>query len=203
MGTVGPGSIHLLNGLYDAKKSHAPVLALCGQVPLAELGSDYFQEVDNDALFADVAVFRQTITSPRAAARTCSSARCSAALTAARRGGAHAARRRRRARPAQGHAASRASSPRRPTVVPRRRGAARGRRRIDEAEQGHAAGRASARASAREEVLALAEKLAAPMVLTLKAKEGLERDNPFQVGQTGLIGNPAARARASTTATCC
>jgi thiamine pyrophosphate-dependent acetolactate synthase large subunit-like protein len=35
MGTVGPGSIHLLNGLYDAKKSHAPVLALCGQVPLA------------------------------------------------------------------------------------------------------------------------------------------------------------------------
>ena len=46
---------------------------------------------------------------------------------------------------------------------------------------------------ARAEVLALAEKLAAPMVLTLKAKEGLERDNPFQVGQTGLIGNPAAR----------
>src|ERR1700712_2268156 len=64
MGTVGPGSIHLLNGLYDAKKSHAPVLALCGQVPLAELGSNFFQEVDNDALFADVAVFRQTLTSP-------------------------------------------------------------------------------------------------------------------------------------------
>ena len=64
MGTVGPGSIHLLNGLYDAKKSHAPVLALCGQVPLAELGSDFFQEVDNDALFRDVAVFCRTITSP-------------------------------------------------------------------------------------------------------------------------------------------
>ena len=63
MGTVGPGSIHLLNGLYDAKKSHAPVLALCGQVPLAEMGSDFFQEVDNDALFADVAAFRHTVTS--------------------------------------------------------------------------------------------------------------------------------------------
>src|SRR5204863_8550092 len=62
MGTVGPGSIHLLNGLYDAKKSHAPVLALCGQVPLAEIGTDFFQEVDNDALFADVAVFRATVT---------------------------------------------------------------------------------------------------------------------------------------------
>ena len=46
---------------------------------------------------------------------------------------------------------------------------------------------------ARAEVLALADRLAAPIVLTLKAKEGLEHDNPFQVGQTGLIGNPAAR----------
>lgn len=44
----------LLNGLYDAAKSHAPVLAIAGQVPLAELGSDYFQEVDNEALFSDV-----------------------------------------------------------------------------------------------------------------------------------------------------
>ena len=56
MGTVGPGAIHLLNGLYDAKKSHAPVLAICGQVPREEMGSDFFQEVDNDVLFADVAV---------------------------------------------------------------------------------------------------------------------------------------------------
>src|ERR1700710_193255 len=64
MGTVGPGSVHLLNGLYDAKKSHAPVLAICGQGPLADIGSDFFQEVDNDALFADVAVFRHTVTSP-------------------------------------------------------------------------------------------------------------------------------------------
>ena len=48
MGTVGPGSIHLLNSLYDAKKSHAPVLAICGQVPRPEIGSDFFQEVDRD-----------------------------------------------------------------------------------------------------------------------------------------------------------
>src|SRR6476659_5363002 len=63
MGTVGPGAIHLLNGLYDAKKSHAPVLAICGQVPREDIGSDFFQEVDNDALFADVAVFNRTVTS--------------------------------------------------------------------------------------------------------------------------------------------
>ena len=51
-------------------------------------------------------------------------------------------------------------------------------------------------------MLELADRLAAPMVLTLKAKEGLERDNPFQVGQSGLIGNPAAR-HAFDSATCC
>ena len=45
---------------------------------------------------------------------------------------------------------------------------------------------------ARSQVLELADVLAAPMVLTLKAKEGLEHDNPFEVGQSGLIGNPAA-----------
>ena len=39
VGTVGPGSVHLLNGLYDAKKSHTPVLAICGQVPRAEMGT--------------------------------------------------------------------------------------------------------------------------------------------------------------------
>src|SRR3954470_18198415 len=64
MGTVGPGSIHLLNGLYDAKKSRTPVLAICGQVPSEEIGSDFFQEVDNDRLFADVAVNCHTVTSP-------------------------------------------------------------------------------------------------------------------------------------------
>ena len=63
MGTVGPGAVHLLNGLYDAKKSHAPVLAICGQVPREDIGSDFFQEVDNDVLFADVAVFSATVTS--------------------------------------------------------------------------------------------------------------------------------------------
>ena len=62
MGTVGPGAVHLLNGLYDAKKSHAPVLAICGQVPREDMGTEFFQEVDNDAVFKDVAVFSQTVT---------------------------------------------------------------------------------------------------------------------------------------------
>jgi pyruvate dehydrogenase (quinone) len=62
MGTVGPGSLHLLNGLYDAKKSPTPVLAICGQVSTSEIGSNVFQDVDNDAVFADVSVFHATVT---------------------------------------------------------------------------------------------------------------------------------------------
>src|SRR5690349_1194849 len=53
--TSGPGAIHLLNGLYDAKMDHQPVLAIVGQAARASLGGDYQQEVDLAALFKDVA----------------------------------------------------------------------------------------------------------------------------------------------------
>ncbi|MFE2145859.1 thiamine pyrophosphate-dependent enzyme [Streptomyces sp. NPDC059456] len=188
MGTVGPGSVHLLNGLYDAAKSRTPVLAICGQVPLAEVGSDYFQEVDNDLLFRDVAVYRATVSSPDQMPRMLESA----VRAAVSRGGvavltvpgdlgdqelsedrpmrfALAAPRTRAEDPALAAAAELLNSASRVTLL-----VGRGAR------------------DARPEVLRAAELLAAPMVLTLKAKEGFEDDNPFQVGQTGLIGNPAA-----------
>ncbi|HEV7677616.1 MAG TPA: thiamine pyrophosphate-requiring protein [Candidatus Dormibacteraeota bacterium] len=53
--TSGPGAIHLLNGLYDAKLDHAPVVAIVGQAPLRSLGGHMQQEVDLPALFKDVA----------------------------------------------------------------------------------------------------------------------------------------------------
>src|SRR5947207_11999676 len=55
MATSGPGAIHLLNGLYDAKMDHQPVLAIVGQQATIGLGSDYQQEVDLVSLFKDVA----------------------------------------------------------------------------------------------------------------------------------------------------
>lgn len=53
--TSGPGAIHLLNGLYDAKKDHMPVVAIIGQQARISIGSDYQQEVDLLSLFKDVA----------------------------------------------------------------------------------------------------------------------------------------------------
>ncbi|MDQ3774674.1 MAG: thiamine pyrophosphate-requiring protein [Pseudomonadota bacterium] len=55
LATSGPGAIHLLNGLYDAKLDHQPVVAIVGQQRRAALGGDYQQEVDLTALFKDVA----------------------------------------------------------------------------------------------------------------------------------------------------
>ena len=190
MGTVGPGSIHLLNGLYDAKKSHAPVLALCGQVPLAEIGSDFFQEVDNDALFRDVAVFCRTLTSPEQLPRQLEQAvqaallgRGVAVLTLPGDVGGLDL-------PDGAPPARFVDSP--PRAVPEAAALQAAAKAIDAAGTVAMLVGAGAR-EAREDALALAARLSAPMVLTLKAKEGLERDNPFQVGQTGLIGNPAAR----------
>lgn len=62
--TSGPGAIHLLNGLYDAKMDHMPVLAVVGQQARAALGSDYQQEVDLQNLFRDVASYVETAVAP-------------------------------------------------------------------------------------------------------------------------------------------
>lgn len=64
VGTAGPGAIHLLNGLYDAKMDNAPVLAITGQVETSLIGTAYQQEVDLVSLFNDVTVFNQAIVNP-------------------------------------------------------------------------------------------------------------------------------------------
>lgn len=60
-GTAGPGAIHLLNGLYDAKLDRAPMLAITGQVESPLIGGASHQEIDLQALFEDVSVFSETI----------------------------------------------------------------------------------------------------------------------------------------------
>src|SRR3954468_24196450 len=57
LATSGPGGIHLLNGLYDAKLDHAPVLAVTGMQPTSLLGTGYQQEVHLERLFEDVAEY--------------------------------------------------------------------------------------------------------------------------------------------------
>src|ERR1700739_4999015 len=65
MATSGPGAIHLLNGLYDAKLDHVPVVAIVGETSRSEMGGSYQQEVDLLTLFKDVASeYVQMVTVP-------------------------------------------------------------------------------------------------------------------------------------------
>jgi pyruvate dehydrogenase (quinone) len=190
MGTVGPGSIHLLNGLYDASKSHAPVLAICGQVPLEQMGGDFFQEVDNDLLFADVAEFRHTITStaqlPRVLQQAVNAAYARPGVAVLTLPGDVGSMELPKEAPAARFVTSRAIK------VPEPASLAGAARLIDAAGKVTMLVGIGARAS-RVEILELAGHLSAPMVLTIKAKEALERENPYQIGQSGLIGNPATK----------
>ena len=190
MGTVGPGAIHLLNGLYDAKKSHAPVLAICGQVPREEMGTEFFQEVDNDALFADVSVFNQTVTSVdqlpgliEQAGNAALQLRGVAVLTLPGDvGGLDLP-------PDTAVPRFVADSP---AVTPTPDSLAAAAAAINAADRVTLLVGQGAR-HARTEVLELAARLQAPMVLTLKAKEGLEEGNAYEVGQSGLLGNRATK----------
>ncbi|MCI5825844.1 MAG: pyruvate oxidase [Arcanobacterium sp.] len=61
LGSAGPGAVHLLNGLYDAKTDNIPVLAIIGQVPSSRMNLDFFQELPENPIFADVAVYNRTV----------------------------------------------------------------------------------------------------------------------------------------------
>ncbi|WP_341241249.1 thiamine pyrophosphate-dependent enzyme [uncultured Nocardioides sp.] len=188
MGTVGPGAIHLLNGLYDAKKSHAPVLAICGQVPRAEIGSDFFQEVDNDVLFADVSVFTATVTDPSQLPTLLEQA----GNAALQQGGVAVLT-------VPGDVGELEVA--KDTAVPRFVAELATPAPTPDSVRAAADAIAAAErvtllvgqgaSGAREEVLELAERLAAPMVVALKGKEAFDHDNPYEVGQSGLLGNPA------------
>ncbi|WP_311488469.1 thiamine pyrophosphate-dependent enzyme [uncultured Corynebacterium sp.] len=189
MGTVGPGAIHLLNGLYDAQKSHAPVLAIVGQVPQASIGTNFFQEVNNDRLFDDVSVFTATVTTAEQMPYLFEQA-VNAAI--AQSGVAVLSI------PADVGGLTLPKEATTPRFAPKPTGSTPSADRIGEAVNAlQSAEKVSllvgrGAQNSREELLELAEILDSPMVLTLKGKEFLEDENPWQLGQSGLIGNPAA-----------
>ncbi|KRL47269.1 pyruvate oxidase [Lacticaseibacillus manihotivorans] len=63
-GSAGPGATNLLTGLYDAREDHAPVLALIGQVPHDKMNYNFFQEFDENPIFADVSCYCRTVMTP-------------------------------------------------------------------------------------------------------------------------------------------
>jgi pyruvate dehydrogenase (quinone)/pyruvate oxidase len=195
LATSGPGGIHLLNGLYDAKLDHAPVLAVTGMMGTSQLGTGIQQEVHLDRLFEDVAEYNARVSVPVSiptlvdlAVRTALSRRAVAHLTvpvdiqeaepdlAPFEGGLGVAR-------APDTAAIFLPSPAVPSTS-----------QIERAAAVLAAGERVAMLvgvgarGARDEVLAVAERLAAPVVKSLPGKVVVPDDHPLCAGGLGLLG---------------
>lgn len=192
MGTAGPGAIHLINGLYDAKMDHAPVLAITGQVSLGWIGTDYFQEVNILRVFDDVARYNYQVSDPRQIDVLASMA-CRTAL--AEHGVAHLSF------PFEVSAMKTTGHVRRFSVVPHAIDAIpttasleAAARRINAAQKPVVLAGRGARPF-RSAVLRLVEKSAIPVVNTLPAKGVIPDAHPLALGGLGLLGaKPAHRA---------
>lgn len=192
VGTAGPGAIHLLNGLYDAKLDHAPVIAITGQVGTGFIGTSYHQEVKLERLFADVAVYSQTVFTEAQLPEVFLEA-CHAAI--ANRGVAHISL----PTDVSGRHVSvdldelsAFSLPGR--IAPAVADCSSAIELIDAAERVAILAGIGCR-GATKELCAFADKVGAPIVRSLRAKEVIDDDHPLCIGGLGLLGGvPAVKA---------
>jgi pyruvate dehydrogenase (quinone) len=186
-GSCGPGNLHLINGLFDCHRSRVPVLAIAAQIPSAEIGAGYFQETHPETLFKECSHYCELISAPNQMPRTLEIA----------------------IRQAVGNRgvsvvvipgdvalqlATDAPAPKAEGLLPRRAFVIPPRDDVDRlAKLLNGDGRVtmlcgSGCQGAHDQVLALADRLKAPIVHAFRGKEYIEWDNPFDVGMTGLIG---------------
>jgi pyruvate dehydrogenase (quinone) len=198
--TSGPGAIHLLNGLYDAKLDRVPVLALTGMQETAVLGTAYQQEVHLDRLFQDVAVYDLMVSNPQQVPAVVDLAIRNALI---RRGVAHLTF------PNDIQVAAAGDDPYRhvaPASSPMSMPGATGRSMSARPEQVAAAanvlneGRRVAILAgvgalhARAELVAVADRLGAPIVKSLPGKAVVPDDHPLTTGGLGLLGTRPSEA---------
>lgn len=183
-GSCGPGNLHLINGLFDANRSRVPVLAIAAHIPTQEIGSGYFQETHPQELFRECSVYVEYVADPVQMPRV-----LEIAMRAAieQRGVAVIV--------IPGDVALDEVPVDRATVIERTRSVTvpSGAELEKAATLLNAAKKITILAGAgvegaHDEVVALADKLGAPIVHALRGKEFMEYDNPFDVGMTGLLG---------------
>jgi pyruvate dehydrogenase (quinone) len=186
-GSCGPGNLHLINGLYDCHRSRVPVLAIAAHIPSGEIGSNYFQETHPQSLFRECSHYCELVSvasqMPRVLEVAIREALGKRGVSILVIPGDVALQ------PASAASAPKARSlqPSSPIVTP-------SQRELDElARLLTAKSRVtilcgSGCAGAHNELIALAERLKAPIVHAMRGKEHVEWDNPYDVGMTGLIG---------------
>jgi pyruvate dehydrogenase (quinone) len=199
LATSGPGGLHLINGLYDAKLDHAPVLAITGVQATSQLGTEFQQEVHLDRVFMDLCVYNQMITVP-VSIPTLVDIAVRAALS--RRGVSHLTfpvdmqEAPADLKPYEGGLGAARTPETAPTynpphVVPKDEDLQQAAALLTESKKVVFLVGVGA-LGARDEVLAAAELLAAPIVKTLPGKAVTPDDHPLSVGGLGLLGTRAA-----------
>ncbi|SMF39161.1 pyruvate dehydrogenase [Streptomyces sp. Amel2xC10] len=188
-GSCGPGNLHLINGLYDAHRSMAPVLALASQIPSAEIGLGYFQETHPDQLFRECSHYSELISNPKQMPRLLHTA----IQNAIGRGGVSVVSLPGdiASEPAPDRPVETALVTTRPTVRPGDAEIDALVRMIDEADR-VTLFCGSGTAGAHAEVMELAGKIKSPVGHALRGKEWIQYDNPYDVGMSGLLGYGAA-----------
>ncbi|MFI1016235.1 pyruvate dehydrogenase [Streptomyces sp. NPDC020965] len=188
-GSCGPGNLHLINGLYDAHRSMAPVLALASQIPSSEIGLGYFQETHPDQLFRECSHYSELISNPKQMPRLLQTA----IQNAIGRSGVSVVS-------LPGDIASAAAPEKsiehalvttRPTVRPGDTEIDKLIRMIDDADR-VTLFCGSGTAGAHAEVMEFAERVKSPVGHALRGKEWIQYDNPYDVGMSGLLGYGAA-----------
>ncbi len=182
-GSCGPGNLHLINGLYDAQRSRVPVLAIAAQIPGGEIGSGYFQETHPVELFRECSVYVEDVRSAqqmprvlRIAMREALSKRGVAVLVVPGEIFLETTK-----------AAAEVIVESKSHQVPVEADLVQAAKLLNDCKKVTILAGAGAE-GAHNELVALADRLQAPIVHALRGKESIEYDNPFDVGMTGLLG---------------
>ena len=187
-GSSGPGHVHLINGLYDAHRSGAPVIAIASALPTEEFGTAYFQETNTIRLFDDCSYYNQMATTPEQLPRML---QCAMQTAVTRRGVAVIGLPGDLAMKDTGEILSSSSVfQARADVCP------------PEAELQKLADLLNDTSTvtlfcgigakdAHEEIVELSQRLHAPVAYSFKSKMEIQYDNPNEVGMSGLLGMPS------------
>ncbi|MCU1464528.1 MAG: poxB [Actinomycetia bacterium] len=183
-GSCGPGNTHLVQGLYDAHRTGAPVLAIAAQIVSSQIGTGYFQETHPERLFVECSRFCELVSQPeqlprlvRIAIREALAGGVSVLVTPGdvmHRDAAHPTG---ESTPVVQHA----------TLVPEQQQVRALAERLNAAETVTMFCGAGVE-GAHDEVMALAAKLYSPVGHSLRGKQWIQYDNPYEVGMSGLLG---------------
>src|ERR1700678_1920092 len=186
-GSCGPGNLHLINGLFECHRSRVPVLAIAAQIPSQEIGAGYFQETHPQTLFQECSHYSELVSSanqmPRTleiAIREAVSKRGVSVVTIPGDVALLPATDAPIAKPASLLPSASSITPANNDIAELAAMLSRSRRTTILCGSGCQ--------GAHDQLVAVCERLRAPVVHALRGKEHVEWDNPYDVGMTGLIG---------------